>query len=76
MWASSVEIHAGRDRKLEEARKQRQIVGSRLREKARALVSGQFRVTDVLLPRREQSLKFRFRVLEFRYDQGVPGARR
>src|SRR3977135_855402 len=47
------------------------FVGSRLREKARALVSGQFRVTDVLLPRREQSLKFRFRVLEFRYDQGV-----
>ena len=47
------------------------FVGSRLREKARALVSGQFRATDVLLPRREQSLKFRFRVLEFRYDQGV-----
>src|SRR6202047_2680471 len=40
------------------------FVGSRLREKARALVSGQFRVTDVLLPRREQSLKFRFRVCE------------
>jgi hypothetical protein len=31
---------------------------------------------SVLLRRREQSLKFRFRVLELRYDQGVPGARR
>jgi hypothetical protein len=39
------EIHTERARKLEAARKQRQFVASRRREKAKTLVSGRFRGT-------------------------------